>query len=363
MKRSNLDLVDITDIQRQRAARSPARMSMRRCQGLLLSLAVGALSSGCAVEASDGDEEASIGDASAALMTGAVQLYAARNFSGRTASFDVDKGTIADSGRLAAAGLHNAVGSLSLFGVPSSGSVFVFEHEDASGRFVSVTGNATSPVMVPELPHLYHRASVVWVADHGSGSIRIPLQALADRARNIPLPQMRRVSWRQPTLRLRPMQGFADAIVEGEVRVPFPLRNRKVRITVHIRPEVSSPTDVRFVYAGYERDIRPCWSNDGPICGPMAQEIDRHMDSAGIQHQLDESLNNMLMEAGKRLSALTCPGGSLGVRRVNVLPTAIEFVVAETETERGCLEVVRAFVPDDGLSLDRPAGMVSTGIL
>ncbi|WP_437592261.1 hypothetical protein [Sorangium sp. So ce1000] len=339
---------------------------MKRYFGSLLSLAVGAFTSGCAVQAFDDGEVADIGEASAALMSGSIQLYERGDFSGHTALFDFGTGTTIDRARLIAAGLYGNVSSLLLFGVPSSTSVFLFEGDDASGRFVSVTGNPTNPVRVPRLPEINDRTSVVWAADHGLGSFRIGVDKLTGWAERFPLPRISRVSWRPLKIQPRPTQGFVDVIVEGKVRLPFPLRNRKVRIAVHVRPEVFSPTDVRLVYAGYERHVSPCVIEHGPICGRIEREIDENIDRKEIERLLDEVVNGMIGEAVAQLSRVPCPGGSLAVRRVNNLPTAVEFVVAETEIERGCLKDVRNFLPRDLqalVSLDRPASVVSTGTL
>lgn len=317
-----------------------------------------------------------------ANVAGSVTLYEHPRFLGRRATFPLSgEIPLVFRAQLAAAGLEDRVSAARLDGIPRTASVYLYEHPDLSGRYVRVTGFEDGGRMnVRSLGGwMNDRLSAVQLVNHGTASVRVT----ADMLRALVEPALDQLD---PTSLLG---GSAEDAVDvafewaGDVEVTIVPGERVIRLsrealidvdaecaryftcnadgrlrfTVDLRPNVGDLTRIRVDVAGGTAEALTC---DGLGCGDLRATLDGLFDGYAVIALVEEKIAGALADIHQQLALLAfgCAAEGFGVRRVNVLPDAVEVVLADTPAAASCILEVAGDPAASVFDTDRPAGLI-----
>ena len=299
---------------------------------------------------------------------GEVRLHAKVNFQGHFAAIPVATDTLVGAAELRDYSMNDNAASLQLFNIPNQASVYLYQDYPAGGSFVEITG-ADTAVSVPDLWEMNNRASLIYIGDHGFGSIRFGIDLLHSRLEQVALPSDERLHWLERRILLNPEGDTITFKVRGNVDVPV-FRDKEVIVEVYGRPELSGGV-LRISYAGHNKDVNRCGITIR-VCKRIRRDIDAAFDPNrdGVidASEIAEIEMRYFGQANAELallsSLISSACGQLSSMRVNNLPDAVELVISEDAGTATCVEQAMAGLSPNLktlVSTDRPAGHLRFG--
>lgn len=322
-------------------------MRWSRRLGLVMS-ALSLAAAGCSSAVIEADGTELEQDTQGLFSGGTVRVYKDPDFTGLSYAFRVGTDTFLAKDELSDVSLHDNISSARLTNVPKEASVYFFQ-DQGEGDYVRMRGADFGVVEVANFRDfgMTDRTSSIWVADHGTGSLRIPRRQIETALNNtlrellVTVSEELKVSgtlkWRPIEVAVRPQDDRLDIVVSANLEIPV-IRNKTVSIDLQVRPEFPPGNRVRLVYVGYERHVEHC-SVSGPICDAVKAALDKLGNSdPAIQAALDLSVNLVVSPFFRLLSSVPClNGGDVRPVRANLAPEFVEVVVADNDADLSCL--------------------------
>lgn len=314
-------------------------------------------------------------------VSASVTLYRDANFLGTsTSKWLAGESPVALRAQLGT--LDNLTSSLAV-NLPTRTSLYLYDQSPLDGRFLRITGADGSIIRVSNIgTFMNDRPSSMVLVNHGSVSSRTSLAALTTRIQSS-LDAMPTGDLLDDALAAHDATGSLTwtgapqvSLIPGERLIQLSRRayldvdgpywtdgDGSVDFTVAMRPYVAwipdatNPGVMRpSVHAWFVEGSAVSLSCDGLACDDRNAELDRLFDRPEVRAMIEDTFNRNFDTQGEALKPLEflCPG--VGVRRVNVLPDALEVVVGDTAAHASC-----ASIAGDQLDFARPVAQITNG--
>lgn len=251
--------------------------------------------------------------------------------------------------------LDEATSSMVL-SLPTRSSLYVYDQSPLEGRFMRITGADDSLIRVSSIgTFMNDRASSMVIINHGTASSKTTAATLATEIQtNLDVIGTEELvdgafAGTEASGSLTWNSDVGVELIPGERLIQFTRRgylnvngpwwtdgDGDVLFTVTVRPQLSWNGSRQLVRVQLVEGTAISLSCSGSLCDERQDALDGLFGSLSVRTLIEETFANAFATKLTRLGFLevACPG--VGVRRVNILPDALEVVVADTAAQAVC---------------------------
>jgi hypothetical protein len=319
------------------------------------------------------------GTANEGRTSGSVALFDGTSFTGTSQSRSLSsEAPVAFAAQLGA--INNLASSVSL-NIPRNSELFLFDGSPLSGRGVGITGATAATVRVSDLgAFMTNRTSSMLLVNHGAASVRMPATDLRDKIEDAidaldtsDLIDSGSLAWTTPvTLQLVPGERTLRITRRAYLNVNAPCgpydtltcdADGEVELIISLRPMMDGPLGMRVGIASAQVNSLACNSSwfdtDDEACIEREERLDNLFADPAVTTMILSTFNSAIDDELADLASLASFCNGVSVRRIHVLPSFLEIVIADTADVATCAKnTATNFGRGDAVNTDRPAARV-----